>query len=605
MTDQSFDARSLTAAYRGGAADPVGVAAEAFARASALMASNVWITLRDRDAILAEAEALAERGPDGLPLFGLPFAVKDNIDVAGLPTTAACPEYAYVPAESAAVVRLLQQAGAILLGKTNLDQFATGLVGVRSPYGACRNPFDPAYVSGGSSSGSAVAVAAGAVTFSLGTDTAGSGRVPAAFCNIVGWKGTRGLVSARGVVPACRSLDCVTVFALTAEDAALVASVAAAFDAEDPFARRAPHPLPATPPAAPATFRLGVPRASDLAFFGNAEAPALFAAAVRRFQDLGGQVAEIELGPFLAAARLLYEGPWVAERTAAVGDFLAEHPQAGHPVVRAIVEGGRRFDAVACHRAAHRLAELARAAEPVWDAVDAVLTPTAGTIYRIDAVEADPLRLNADLGYYTNFMNLLDLAAVALPAGFQSDGLPFGVTLFAPRFRDARLLSLAAAGQRAAGLPLGATGRPLPDPVPATELAPGTVPLAVFGAHMAGLALNHELVGRGAVLIGRTRTAPAYRLYALESLAPVRPGLVRVAEGGAAIEAELWAIPGDRIGGFLQGIGHPLGLGKVELEDGRWVCGFICEPAAVAAARDVTAAGGWRAWLENAAGAAA
>ncbi len=596
MNHLSFDLASLAAAYVEGRADPVAVAGEALSRARAQAPLNAWISLRDEADLAAEAGALMARGPAGLPLYGVPFAVKDNIDVAGLATTAACPEFAFRPDADAAVVAALRRAGAIPIGKTNLDQFATGLVGARSPYGPGRNPFNPDYVSGGSSSGSAIAVSGGAVSFSLGTDTAGSGRVPAAFCNIVGWKGTRGVVSARGVVPACRSLDCVTIFALTCADAAAVAGAASVFDPADPFAR----PVPAQPPALPepGRLRLGVPRAADLAFFGNPHTPALFEAAARRMAELGCTLVEVDLSPFLDAARLLYEGPWVAERTAAVGDFLAANPDAGHPVVRAIVEGGRRFGAAEGFRAQYRLKELARAAEATWDAVDAVLTPTAGTIHAIADVEADPVRLNSQLGHYTNFMNLLDLAAVAVPAGFQPDGLPFGVTLFAPAFHDAALLHLGGLAHAAAGVPMGATGRPLPaeaaPPAPAGE---AMIDLVVFGAHMEGLPFSPQLAAIGARLAERVTTAARYRLYLLDSLTPPRPGLVRVPEGGGAIAGELWATPASRLGPFVASIGAPLGIGKVELSDGRWVTGFLCEGHVAAGARDITGFGGWRGWL--------
>lgn len=569
MTALPFTLPALSAAYAGGEVTPAQVAAEALRRAAAQAGACVWITLREEADVVAEAEALTGQDRAALPLYGIPFAVKDNIDVAGLPTTAACPDFAYTPTDDAPVVAALRAAGAIVIGKTNLDQFATGLVGVRSPYGACQNPFNPAYISGGSSSGSAVAVAGGAVAFSLGTDTAGSGRVPAAFCNLVGWKGTRGLVSARGVVPACRSLDCVTVFAHRCGEAAAIAGVASRFDPLDGFARPMPSPPPALPPLS--RLRLGVPRAADLAFFGNPHTPGLFAAMVERFTRLGARVVEVDLQPFLEAARLLYEGPWVAERTAAVGGFLAEHPGAGHPVVRQIIEGGQRFSAVEAYQAQYRLRDLARHCETVWDRVDAILTPTAGTIYTIAEVEADPLRLNSTLGYYTNFMNLLDLSAVALPAGFQPDGLPFGVTLFAPAFQDDALLTL---------------GAQVEDQ--------GMVDLVVFGAHMQGLPLSGQLLERGARLLGPVQTAPHYRFYAFETLSPPRPGLVRVEADGAAIAGELWQVPAAHLGSFLAGIAAPLALGQVELSDGRWKTGFLCEAQAVGGAKDITELGGWR-----------
>ncbi|MEN2975659.1 allophanate hydrolase [Tistrella bauzanensis] len=595
-----IDIARLQAAYQAGQTDPLAVVRMVLARIAAWPDPAVFILLRDAAALEAEAQALVARGPAGLRLYGIPFAVKDNIDVAGLPTTAACPEFTYTPEVSATVVDVLRAAGALLIGKTNLDQFATGLVGVRSPWGAPRSPFNADYVSGGSSSGSAVATSAGLVSFALGTDTAGSGRVPAAFTNTVGLKPSIGLISARGVVPACRSLDCVTIFAQTADDAATVLDVAAVEDAGDSYSRRAPWAGLVPLPRAPAQFRFGVPAADGLAFFGDDLNPAMFQAAVARLEALGGTAVEIDLAPFLDVARLLYEGPWVAERTAAVGDFLAAHPDAGHPVVRGIIEGGHAVSGVAAFRAQYRLEALRRVCDAVWADVDLVVTPTAGTTYTVAAVEADPVRLNSTLGYYTNFMNLLDYAAVAVPAGFRADGLPFGVTLFAPAMADRRLLSLGDRLHRAAGLTAGATGLDLAPASARGAVEPGQrCDLAVVGAHMEGLPLNGELLAMGARLVARTCTAPVYRLYALDGLQPPRPGLVRVADGGAAIALEVWSVPTDRLGRFVAGLRAPLGLGQVELASGDTVAGFLCEAAAVAAARDITGHGGWRAWLDK------
>lgn len=599
MTDntQPLLIAELLADYRAGRYTPRDLLDQVLARIEAAPERNAWITRLPREQVMAYARALEGQDPTVLPLYGIPFAVKDNIDLAGVPTTAACPQYAYTPRRSAAVVERLMAAGAVPVGKTNLDQFATGLVGTRSPYGPGKNPFDPEYISGGSSSGSAIAVAQGLVSFSLGTDTAGSGRVPAAFCNLVGLKPTRGLLSTRGVVPACRSLDCVSIFTLTCADAARVLEVARGYDAEDAYSR---------PPGAPtlgarglprAGLRVGVPPAGQLEFFGDGEYARLFDEAVQRLQGLGAQVVEVDLEPFLEAARLLYEGPWVAERYVAIEDFLATHPDALHPVTQAIIAGGAASRAAEAFRAQYRLAELRRRSEAAWSRVDVILTPTAGTIYRIAEVEAEPLRLNSNLGRYTNFMNLLDLAAVAVPAGFRPDGLPFGVTLFAPAFNDAGLLALADELHRAAGLPLGATGEPLPAERPPAPAPGEEIPLVVCGAHMQGLALNHQLTERGARLCQRTRTAPAYRLYALPGGPPQRPGLIRAREGGAAIEVEVWGVPAARLGDFLAGIPAPLGIGKVELEDGRWLPGFICEGWAADGAEDITALGGWRAHL--------
>jgi allophanate hydrolase len=648
---------SLLDGYRARHFSPVDVVERVLADIARAPDRRAWITILPRERVLEYATALAARDPESLPLYGVPFAIKDNIDLEGVPTTAGCPDYAYIPSRSAFVVAKLIEAGAIPVGKTNLDQFATGLVGTRSPYGAGRNSFDPAYISGGSSSGSAVAVAMGLVSFSLGTDTAGSGRVPAAFNNIVGLKATCGALSTSGVVPACRSLDCVSIFALTAGDAARVYDVAAAFDPEDSYARvinaqvadargalaldaaAAPGKMSSTGPARSA-FRFGVPRASQLEFFGDAEYARLFSEAVARLEALGGQRVEIDFEPFLATARLLYEGPWVAERYCAVGDFLEHQPNSLHPVTRQIISGGRNATAADAFRAQYRLMELRRAAEHAWTSMDVLVTPTAGTIYRIDAVESDPIRLNSNLGYYTNFVNLLDLAAVAVPAGFRGDGLPFGVTLVGRAGTDARLLALADRLHRAADVPLGALSiaipplpppggavganlgsalptpgpelssvfaPPLPSTAPGATTAPSTpavpsedrISVAVCGAHMEGLPLNQQLTSRNATLVSRTRTAPKYKFYALPGGPPHRPGLVRVVAGGASVELEVWSVPASHFGSFVAGIPTPLGIGRVELESGEHVSGFLCESYATAGATDITALGGWRRYLAS------
>jgi allophanate hydrolase len=585
----------LLAGYRSGRFRPTDVAREVLDRIARAPERNAWIARLPSDAVMARARALEERSPDSLPLYGVPFAVKDNIDLANVPTTAACSAFTYVPPASAAVVDRLLAAGALPVGKTNLDQFATGLVGTRSPYGACKNAFDPAFVSGGSSSGSAVAVASGLISFGLGTDTAGSGRVPAAFNNLIGLKPSCGRLSTRGVVPACRSLDCVSIFALTASDAGRVLSVAEGFDPQDPFSRPA---QPSARPIDPAAFRFGVPRPDQLEFFGDAAYAALFQAAAARLASLGGQPVVVDLEPFLAAARLLYEGAWIAERYAALEPFLKDHADALHPVTRRIIEGGKLPSAVDLFRSQYRMAELKRTAGAAWRDVDLLLLPTTGTIYRIAEVEADPVQLNTRLGRYTNFVNLLDLAAVAVPAGFRSDGLPFGVTLMAPAHADRDLLALAGVLHHATGVPLGATDQPCPTPEPA-PIATDAVRVAVCGAHLEGLALHHQLQERRSRLVQRTRTAPAYRFYALPGGPPERPGLLRVAEGGAAIEVEVWEMPADRFGSFVAAIPAPLGIGKLQLEDGTWVTGFICEPYGLAGAADITSTGGWRRHLRD------
>jgi allophanate hydrolase len=591
----SLDLERLRAAYRGGL-KPTQLVTALVERLERRGDDKVWIERVSRARLLERAAELERRPPEGLPLYGVPFAIKDNIDLAGCATTAACPEYAYRPHASAAVVERLLAAGAIALGKTNLDQFATGLVGTRSPYGACRNAFDPRYISGGSSSGSALAVAAGLATFALGTDTAGSGRVPAAFNNIVGLKPSLGLLSTRGVVPACRSLDCVSIFALTMRDARAVLEVAQGFDRDDPYSRAEPQ---APSARIGERFRFGVPRSSELEFFGDREYERLFAGALERLEALGGERVELDFRPFLDAARLLYEGPWVAERWLVVRELLERNPEAILPATRRVIEKAASFSAADAFSAAYRMQALRRDAEAAWSAVQVIAMPTAPTIYRVAEIEAEPIALNSRLGTYTNFVNLFDLCAVAVPAGFRGDGLPFGVTLLAPAFSDAALCALGERLQDAYGLPLGATGCTLPEraPAPPRRAPPASlVRLVVCGAHMSGLPLNRELLERGARLLRACRTAPHYRLFAFEAFSPPRPGMVRAAPG-ASVEAELWEMPSAAFGGFVDAIPAPLGIGTVELEDGECARGFLCEHYAVAAARDITPLGGWRAYL--------
>ena len=603
LQDLSFDLASLRAAYAAGT--PVrAVIAEAMRRCAS-DANHAFIHRLTDAEVEPYVAHLDGVDPASLPLYGVPFAIKDNIDLAHIPTTAGCPEYAYTPGESAFLVQQLIAAGAVPLGKANLDQFATGLNGTRSPYGACRNAFNPEFVSGGSSAGSAVSVAKGWVSFSLGTDTAGSGRVPASFNHLIGLKPTVGLLSATGVVPACRSVDTVSIFALTAADAQAVLAVAAVPDEADAFSRAA-KPFGVDFSAGP--FRFGVPRPQDLNFFGNDAAAALFAESVERLKALGGTAVEVDLTPFLEAARLLYEGPWVAERYVAIQDFIDAQPDAVFPPVRSIIEGGKAKTAADAFAASYKLKALKRVCDAVWQDVDCLLTPTAGTIYRIADMQADPIRLNSNLGHYTNFMNLLDYAAVAVPAGFQASGdaqgLPWGVTLAAPAFKDVPLLRLADRFHGAqAALSLGATSSTLADtPAIGTDLpkgsnTAGTVKVAVCGAHLSGLPLNWQLTQRGARLLGAVQSAPEYKFYALAGGPVQRPGMVRVAEGGAAIDMEVWELPAEHFGSFVDGIPAPLGIGKVKLADGSWVSGFVCEAIGVEGGTEITALGSWRAWL--------
>lgn len=603
------------AGYRSGALDPRNL----FDTLDLREGDPAWITRLDDAKLRSQLQELAvllkQAGGDltRLPLYGVPFAVKDNIDVAGWPTTAGCPEFAYMADTDSAVVRRLRQAGAIVVGKTNLDQFATGLSGTRSPYGAVPNSFRPEYISGGSSSGSASAVARGIVPFALGTDTAGSGRVPAGMNNIVGLKPTRGWLSMTGVVPACRTLDCVSILALTVEDAALIAEIAGGLDLEDAYSRR---------PSASAPFgwqerpRFGVPIQTD--FFGDSEAELAFTNALNRLRGLGVELVPIDFTPFSELAALLYEGPWVAERFSVVESLWQRNPDAIHPVVRIIVEGAAKFSATDTFRAEYRRAKLTRLIDEVMYSVDALVVPTTPTVFTIAEVNADPFTLNARLGSHTNFANFADLCALALPAGMRGDGLPAGITLLAPAWHDRALAHFgrrwqqdqsagkASTGNHPAQPPatLGATGRRLRAPEMKEVKSSSSkyaVPIAVVGAHLRGMPLNHQLTTRGARFIEATTTTSEYRMYALANSMPPKPGLARVSEGesGACIAVELWEIPRGKFGSFVAEVPAPLGIGSVTLADGRVVKGFICEPCGIHGARDITEFGGWRAYLAS------
>jgi allophanate hydrolase len=553
----------------------------------------IWISLLPREAVLARARDI-ESHPN-LPLAGKTFAVKDNFDVEGVPTTAGCPAYAFTPSTTATVVRRLQEAGALLIGKTNMDQFATGLVGTRSPFGACSSVFDARYISGGSSSGSAVAVAKNLVTFSLGTDTAGSGRVPAAFNGLIGLKPTRGLLSTHGVVPACRTLDCVSIFARTCREAHEVWRVARGLDPADPFSRE-PGLGDDAAPWINGKFRFGVPSPDQLEFFGDEAAAQLYRAAIKKMQQIGGERIEIDFSVFRRAADLLYGGPWVAERLAAIKTFFQDHAPEVEPVVRSIIGGGQKYTAVDTFEADYRLHELRREAAKEWARMDVLLFPTTGTIYTHEQIASDPVKLNTNLGYYTNFVNLMDLAAVAAPAGFRPNGLPFGISLIGPTFTDEALLALADQylGPDVAHVAADAFVRPL------LTKPPGCISLAVVGAHLSGQPLNAQLTQRGARLQKTCRTARDYRLYALTGTTPAKPGLIRDQTfQGPGIEVEVWAIPENQFGGFVAAVPPPLVIGTVELDSGESVKSFLCEPYAIAAASEITQFGGWRPYLAS------
>ncbi len=587
-TSLDLGVHALLGAYRTGALGVRQTIEEVLKRIAQAGDDKVWISRASDADLLAQADALdARRAEIGkLPLYGVPFAAKDNLDVAGMVTTAACPGFAYEAKTSAEVVQRLVDAGAIVIGKTNLDQFATGLVGVRSPYGVPRNPFDASYVPGGSSSGSAVAVSSGLVSFSLGTDTAGSGRVPAGFNNIVGLKPTPGLLSNEGMVPACRSLDCTSVFALSCADADAVLAVAAE-----------PHATPAIGK----TFRFGILGTKDAEFFGDAAYATLYAQSIERLKALGGTPVEIDYAPFRDAAQLLYSGPWVAERTAAVGAFMekADEKSGVWPTTQQIVLGGRKYSAVDAFEGQYRLADLKARAFAEMKGLDFLAVPTAGTVYRLSDLEREPVLYNSHLGHYTNFVNFFGLSALAVPAGFRPDGMPFGITLISNANAERALLAFGARWQRAVPLPLGKTTSRLPPPETDPIVVEDRVPVAVVGAHMSGLPLNGQLLELGGRLEKATRTAAAYRFYALPGGPPHRPGLVRVAEGGGEIELEVWSLPADKIGALLRQIPAPLGLGSVSLADGTSVPGFLCEAHATAAAKDITSLGGWRAYVKT------
>jgi allophanate hydrolase len=605
MSEQLMTIDALQQAYRSGKLNAQTFLKEKLQAAKNDL-NNVWLATVSESQLQEMLTTLSTKSMDELPLYGVPFAIKDNIDLSLLPTTAGCAAYAYQPEQSAQVVQLLMQAGAIPLGKTNLDQFATGLVGVRSPWGAVKNSVNPEYISGGSSSGSGVAVAKGQVSFALGTDTAGSGRVPAALNNIVGLKATKGLLSCTGVVPACKSLDCVTLFANTVDELNQLLNISAQLDKNDCYSRANRFDNNAAYYQAENSLsglKIGLPANTQLEFFADSSAQALFEKNIDLLKNAGAQIITIDFQPFLEAAKLLYEGPWVAERYAGIEDFFNKDAKRCLPVIETIIGGAEKYSAVDTFKAIYRLQAYKVECDAILAEVDCILTPTTGTTYTIAQVEAEPIKLNSNLGYYTNFMNLLDYAAIALPAGFLETGLPFGITLFGPAFSDRLLLSAGAQLQQLAGLTLGATDQVLPKlntvTVPAAAL--DQIDIAVCGAHLSGFPLNKQLVERGGYLVKTCKTSDNYRLYALAGGPPYRPGLIRVMgeKQGVAIEVEVWRLPASTLGSFLAGIAQPLGLGKVELEDNSWVNSFICEGYAISDALDITQFGGWSAYIQS------
>jgi allophanate hydrolase len=598
---------ALLKAYRNGESTPQQVIDEILSKCDEYETHNLWITRLSREQIQVYIDRIAARSIDELPLYGIPFAIKDNIDLAGVPTTAACPAYQYTAGQSAFVVERLINAGAIPIGKTNMDQFATGLVGTRSPepWGACKNAFDTDYISGGSSSGSAVTVALGLVSFSLGTDTAGSGRVPAAFNNIIGVKPSRGLLSMTGVVPACRSLDCVSIFALSTDDANLVLAQAAGYDHNDQYSRPCPYdnnqrhygmPAWSSAKSAKEKFVFGIPQPEQREFFGNESARHLYQQAIDQLIHLGGRALTIDYTPFIKAARLLYEGPWVAERYVAIEEQISQHPEQLLPVIREIISQGKNKTAVDAFKAEYEMQRYRKVAQETFGQIDFMVTPTAATIYTIDEVNADPIKLNSNLGYYTNYLNLLDCAAVAVPAGRLDNGLPWGISLIAPAMQDRKLLSFAKLWQENSAQHPGALDISITSTTAPTVEYHSHIPVVVCGAHLEGLPLNWQLTERGAKLLERTSTSAKYRMYALAGGPPFRPGLIRDETAGQEIEVEVWSVPKNEFGSFVEGIPAPLGIGKVELKNGTWLPGFICEGYGIADAQEITEFRSWRSY---------
>jgi len=599
----SLDISNLHQAYKSADLTPEEVVDHILLRSPQYNDRNIWIRQLSKIEIQPYLDALSNKSIDDCPLFGIPFAIKDNIDLANIPTTAACPDFSYTPSKHAHIVNELINAGAIPIGKTNLDQFATGLVGTRSPepWGPCGNSFNPDYISGGSSAGSAVAVALGLATFSLGTDTAGSGRVPAMLNNLYGHKPSRGLFSMSGVVPACRSLDCPSIFALSASDAHQVFNIAASFDPDDSYSRQNQynnsHRYWGVPTKAP---KIAIPVDENLNFFGNEDSNMLFKQAVEQWRKLGATIERIDISALLDAAKLLYAGPWVAERYAAIETLITQSPDAIHPVVHDIVIQAEQKTAVETFNFEYQMQHYRAIAKAMFAQFDFLLTPTAPTTYTKEEVLNNPIELNSNMGYYTNYMNLLDLCGIAVPAGFMNNKLPFGVTLVAPSLQDQKLLSYAHMWQKSMDTFTGALNlKPTLVEAPTIQ-DQANIPVAVCGAHLSAMPLNWQLTERGATLIKQGRTSKAYRMVALADGPPARPGLFRDdSDNAASIEIEIWSMPASELGTFVANIPAPLGLGKLEIEDGDWVTGFICEPYGEQGATDITSFGSWKNYIAN------
>ena len=594
----SMSIDALRSAYTDNTVAPAAVMDDIRQRSLQYTEHNIWIHQLSAAEQQPYLDALADKPMAESPLWGIPFVIKDNIDLAGVPTTAGCEAFCYTPKVSAHVVQKLIAAGAIPVGKANLDQFATGLNGTRSPWGPCKNAFDPAYISGGSSSGSAVSVALGLASFSLGTDTAGSGRVPACFNNLVGVKPSRGLLSATGLVPACRSLDCISIFALNSTDANKVLACAEGYDMDDGYSRANPYGNQARHYGLrEGVIRIGVIPKTQLRFFGDEAYAQAYQETLDKLVVDGIELIEIDYQPFNEAAQLLYEGPWVSERYLAIQSLIEDQPEALLPVIRTIVEPGGSALATDLFNAQYRLEALKQQGMAQLQSLDCLLTPTAGRLFSIEEMLTEPIKHNSELGYYTNFMNLFDMTSVAVPTALTEKGLPFGVTLVGPVFSDRALLSIANRIQQICPLPQGLGDQseimPETNPVGDSEF----IDVAVCGAHLDGLPLNWQLRERGGILSETTFTAKSYRMYALSGGPPFRPGLIRDSDQGGQISVEVWTLPASEFGSFVANIPAPLGIGKLELVDGRWVSGFICEPSGIDGAEEITHLGGWKKYV--------
>ncbi len=596
----SLDFHTLSTLYRSKALKPSQVIEAVYDRIAKRGDDSVWIHLVNREEALSRARQIEAEYDPALPLWGLPCAIKDNIDVVGLPTTNAFPPSKRVATSTGRAVTRLLEAGAIVIGKTNLDQWGLGLVGMRSPFGACSSVFHPDYISGGSSSGSAVAVAAGLVSFALGNDAAGSGRVPASFNNIVGLKPTPGVISNTAVFEkgVARSLETISVFALTCEDAVTILRLIAGFDPEDTFSKPEADQIDWSGWTKVKPFRFGVPQPQDLEFFGDEDAEALFNQAIDRLKQLGGTPQEIDFTPFAQTQKLLYESALLAERAMNLQPHIQGLEDKLHPVTRQILSTVQSYRAEDAFAAQYQVAEFKRMAWREWDKMDVLIVPTAPTIYRKEEVAADPIRLNANLGTYTNFVNLMGLCGVAVPNGFRKDGLPLGITILGQSFQEPLVTGIGAAFHRKAALPLGATAHAYPDYSQEQIEVKEGVSIAVVGAHLSGEPLNYQLTDLGGELIRACRTAPCYRLYALTGSAVPKPSMVRDAEG-VAIEVEVWQLPVAGFGRFVDLVPPPLAIGNVELEDGIWVKGFLGEPFAIAGVPEISEFGGWRNYLKS------